>query len=183
MAETHVWYAPADIAAQLDARQHGTTWRAKCPAHGGDNPQSLLIKEGTDKHGHPCTVLKCFAHDCDIRDICAALGIELRQLFCIQPEYAKATKYAPRAKGPGIGRLSTLADPSQDDMAETMLIEIISSDPPFIRECAPARATFYRLAQEPARQARLCAALGTAHIVISSFWRQLCAEQVAQYGD
>ncbi len=172
----HYWASPADIASQLDAVPHSGHWRARCPAHGGDNPQSLRIAQGTDKYGHPCTLLKCFAHDCDIRDICAALGIALQNLFCIHPKYAKKTQYAPRAKGPGIARLATLDAPSPDDLAESMLCEMIPDDPLFILECLPARKALYRLAQEPERQARLFAALKRASITIAPFWRQLTGE-------
>lgn len=171
----HTWYTAADIAGLCEARAHGNHYRARCPAHGGDNPSSLRIGEGTDRHGNPCTLIKCYAHDCDIREICAALGIELRNLFCIHPDYAKSTRTMPRAKGPEIQRLSTLQEPSQDDIAEIMLIEMIRSDPAFIKECEPARETFYRLAQSPACQARLFAALKSASIAIPPFWRQLAA--------
>src|SRR5262245_23825648 len=93
----HTWVSPSTIAAMLEAVRHGDHWRAACPAHSGENPQSLSIREGRDKYGHPMTLLHCFAHECSIEDICRALGISVRHLFCIQPDYAKATQNLPRA--------------------------------------------------------------------------------------
>jgi hypothetical protein len=174
MSTEHTWYAPRDIAALCDARAHGDHYRARCPAHGGDNPQSLRIAAGTDKYGHPCTLITCFAHACSIQDICAALGLEVRDLFCMHPDYAKDVRNMPRSRGPSLVRLATLDAPTVDDMEEVMLIDMIIHDPSFLEECEPARAAFYRLAQVPAQQARLFTALKAARISIAPFWRQLC---------
>ena len=172
----HIWYTPADIASQLEARQHGSSWRAKCPAHGGDNPQSLLIKEGTDKHGHPCTILKCFAHDCDIRDICTALGIELRQLFCIHPDYAKATKHAPRAKGPGIKKLETLDAPVAAEIAQCLLAEIVIEDPSFLEAKGPRKAIWDWGSTSLEAKALFTEALTQAGYIPTTVWKQLAHE-------
>src|SRR5882672_4503176 len=91
---SHVWYTPADIAARLDARKFGAGWRAKCPVHDGDNRSTLSINEGTDKYGHPNTLLYCHAYQCSIQDICEALSIPVAGLSCIQMDYARATRNA-----------------------------------------------------------------------------------------
>ena len=174
----HTWYTAADIAAQLDARKHGAHWRARCPAPGGDNPQSLSIKEGVDSHGNPTTLLYCFAHQCRIEDICEALGIAVVSLFCIHPDYAKATKNAPRAKSPRLDRLQTVREPSADEIAQILLEEMIVSDPAWIQGCQPARAKMWALAQASIQaKASFFKALGEAGISVNLFWRVLSAEQ------
>src|SRR5262245_12363288 len=90
----HIWYTPAECAALLHAAKHGDHWRAPCPAHGGDNRQSLAIKEGRDRDGQPMTLLHCFAQQCTVADICQAMGIAVCNLFCTQPAYAKTTRSA-----------------------------------------------------------------------------------------
>jgi hypothetical protein len=173
----HVWSRPEDIAAQLHATKHGASWRARCPVHDGENPSSLAIALGQDRHGHPCTLLKCYAHDCDIRDLCAALGIELRSLFALHPDYSHATRRAPRATGPGIHHVRQLDDPSPDDLAECMLIEMLTTDPGFLETCPPARATCLRLRANPARLGRLSAAFKRLGYQPSRLWARLVAEQ------
>lgn len=175
----HHWYGPAEIAALLDATPHGTHWRAACPAHGGGNRQALAIREGRDAAGHPMTLLHCFAHECTVADICAALGIDVRQLFCLEPAYSKATRHTPRAKSPGIARLKQQTVPATpDEMALIMLEEMIVSDPAFIQECAPARAKMWELAQaSPLARETFTKALREAQIPTAHFWAQLASEQ------
>lgn len=50
-------------------------WQACCPAHDDKSP-SLSIKQTTEGN----TLLKCWA-GCYTADICAAIGIELKDLF------------------------------------------------------------------------------------------------------
>jgi len=173
----HVWYSPADCAALLEATRHGDHWRAPCPAHHGDNPQALQISEGRDSYGNPATLLHCFAHACSIEDICAAMGIHLRNLFCIQPAYAKATRNAPRARSPRIARLKQRETCEPNDIAQVLLEEMIVSDPQWIHECAPARAKMWELASS-SHQAReaLTRALREARITPSRFWARLASE-------
>ena len=173
----HRWYSPADCAALLNGVPRGNQWRALCPAHGGDNPSTLSIREGTDRYGHPKTSLKCFAHDCTAEDICAAMGIEVRQLYSIQEEYAKATQYAPRAKSPRIDKLKQMEEPTADDIAQILLEEMIVSDPAFIQECPPAREKLWELAEaDPRAKAAFTRALAEAKYIPSIFWRTLAAE-------
>lgn len=173
----HRWYSPADCAALLNGAPRGDQWRALCPVHGGDNPSTLSIREGKDRYGHPKTSLKCFAHDCSAEDICAAMGIEVRQLYSIQEEYAKATQYAPRARSPRIDRLKQMEEPTPDEIAQILLEEMIVSDPAFIQECAPAREKLWALAQaSPRAREALTKALRTAKINSARFWDSLARE-------
>lgn len=55
-------------------RKQGTGYMAVCPAHADRNP-SLHISEGDER-----VLLHCFA-GCAVGDICAALGIEVKDLF------------------------------------------------------------------------------------------------------
>jgi len=173
----HRWYTPADCAAILLAVKHGTHWRAPCPVHGGDSTDCLSIREGRDRHGNPMTLLHCHAHHCAIEDICADMGIAVRNLFCIHPDYAQATRHAPRAHSPRIDRLKQMEEPTPDDIALILLEEMIVSDPPFILECQPARQKLWELAQaSPWIKAQYTRALRTAQIYPVQFWQQLARE-------
>ena len=57
-----------EIAEKLDAHKEGTGWRAKCPAHQGDNNSVFSIATGDN--GNP--IFKCFAN-CEQWKIIAAL--------------------------------------------------------------------------------------------------------------
>ena len=175
----HRWYSPADIAAMVAATKHGGAWRAACPAHGGENGSSLSIREGKDRHGNPVTLLHCHAQHCDVRDICAALGIELRTLFAVHPDYAQATKSLPRSGSLRIVRLRTMEDPSSDEIAAILLEEMIVSDPAWIQACQPARHKMWALAQaHVAYKQAFTRALVQAHLIPSVFWRRLAEEQI-----
>lgn len=173
----HVWYSPADCAALLEATKHGDHWRASCPAHHGDNPLSLRISEGRDSHGNPATLLHCFAHECSIEEICAAMGIHLRNLFCIHPTYAKATKNAPRARSSRIERLRQRQTCEPNDIAQMLLEEMIVSDPTFIEECAPARVKMWELAStSSAAREGFNRALREIRLTPARFWEELARE-------
>jgi hypothetical protein len=173
----HRWYTPADCAAMLLAMRHGKSYRGPCPVHGGESTDCLSITEGTDKYGHPCTVIKCFAHDCHILDICESMDIELKNLFAITLDYARETQRAPRAHSPRIDRLKSMEEPSPDEIAQIMLEEMIVSDPAFIQECQPARQKMWELASaSPKAKEALTKALYHAHLSPAPFWKTLAAE-------
>jgi len=175
--QAHHWYTPAECAAMLGGVPHGEKWRAACPAHGGENRQSLGIAEGRDREGNPMTLMHCFAHDCPVEDICAAMGITVKNLFCINPLYAREHRNVPRAKSPRIARLKTMQETNPDIIAQIMLEEMIVSDPAFIQECAPARQKMWELAQASHEaRARLTQALEASHIMPSPFWDALDCE-------
>ena len=177
----HRFYSAETLADLLHGQPYGGGWRAACPAHAGDNPTSLSIRAGTDQYGNPCTLLHCFSEQCDIKDICAALGIKVLNLFAIQPSYARETRRAPRAHSPRIDRLKGMAEPTADEIALILLEEMIISDPEFIQTCEPARRKMLALANA-SHQARhtLTKALRAAHILPTTFWDQLRAEYEAQ---
>ena len=174
--EPHHWYSPAECAAMLLGVRHGDHYRAPCPLHPG-NPTSLSIREIRDERGYPRTWLHCFAHDCAIEDICAAMGIELRELFSVHPDYVRATRNAPRARSPRIDRLKYMDDPVPDDIIQIFLEEWIVEDPAWIQEYQPARQKMWELAQaSPKARAALTRALQTAHLQTLSFWDALAQE-------
>ena len=159
------------IATLLQAISHDTTWRARCPAHQGENPTALSIALGHDRSGNPMTLLHCHAHQCPIEDICAALDIRVADLFAVVPRSMPALP--PRSTS-RTTRLRTMQHPgSQDDIAQIMLEEMIVSDPVFLQECPPARETFWRLAQEPARKQALFRALREGKHDRNLVWKQL----------
>lgn len=172
----HHWYSPAECAAMLLGVRHGDHYRAPCPLHPG-NPTSLSIREGRDAAGHPLTLLHCFAHHCTIEDICSAMGIEVRDLFCIHPDYVRTTRNAPRARSPRIDRLRRLEEPTSDDITQILLEEMIVSDPRWIQECTPARQKMWELASaSPKAKEALTKALYLGHLSPAPFWQTLAAE-------
>jgi hypothetical protein len=173
----HIWYTPADCAAMLDATQHGNHWRAACPAHQGENPNALRIAQGTDKYGHPCTLLYCFAHQCAIADICAALSIQVCNLFSMHPSYAKATASQPRTGSPRLARIKKENTLPPGGIAQVLLEEMIISDPHWIQACAPARAKLWEIAQaSPLARAAFTSALERADLHAVMFWKTLAEE-------
>ena len=173
----HRWYTPADCAAMLLAVRHGDRYRGPCPIHGGESTTCLSIREGRDKYGNPCTLIHCFAHECDILDICDVLGIEMVNLFAIQPRYAQETQRAPACRSPRIDRLKVMEEPTPDDIAQILLEEMIVSDPQWIEECTPAREKMWQLAQaSPKAKEALTKALYHAHLSPKAFWMTLADE-------
>jgi hypothetical protein len=122
------------------------------------------------------TLLHCFARNCAVEDICAAIGIEVKDLFCIHPDYARVTRHASRARSPRVDRLRTMQDPSPDEIAQIMLEEMIVSDPQWIQDCAPARAKMWELAQASHKaRAQLSQALKKAGFNPALFWDTLAS--------
>lgn len=68
-----------DALATRGCRPHGKQYnfRARCPAHDGDNRSSLHVQEGTDGRA----VLYCFAYQCSVEQITDALGLRVADLF------------------------------------------------------------------------------------------------------
>lgn len=174
----HTWQTAAMLATRLGAHKTRDGWATSCPAHGGDNPQAFTLREGTDRHGHPCTLLYCHTHQCDIREICAALEIPLMSLFCVHPDYAKATQRQPRSHDSRIERLKFRTDTaySQDDLAQVMLESEIVNDPGFLSQVPGARETFWRLAQYPERKHALVKALIEAGLPVRATFAALALE-------
>lgn len=174
----HHWYSPGEIAALLDARAYTNLWRARCPAHGGDNPTALTIREGTSQDGLPMTLLHCHAHQCPVEEICRALGITVAELFVSRPDRAPRSPEAQRLwHHPASRQLAQSPDPATpDDIAELLLIEMIASDPAWFETCVPARRTCLRLGQDPARKIRLSRAFRAAGWHAERVWQTLGQE-------
>ena len=68
-----------DALDRAGCAPHGPAcdFRARCPGHDGDNPESLHVCEGADRR----VVLYCFAHLCDAERIVSAIGLTLADLF------------------------------------------------------------------------------------------------------
>lgn len=76
---THITFT-VDPAQQLIDRLEGVIktgkgWRARCPAHGGKSA-SLAITQGDNG----TLLLHCFA-GCQVHDVLAAVGLQVRDLF------------------------------------------------------------------------------------------------------
>ena len=61
----------SDILDRLEYRMADRGYRARCPAHGGDNKTALAIQEGEDGK----VLLHCHAHGCSYEEIVRALGL------------------------------------------------------------------------------------------------------------
>jgi hypothetical protein len=162
----------------LGGKPHGERFRAPCPVHGGDNPTALGIAQGRDRDGNPMTLLHCFAQDCSVEDICAAMGIEVKDLFCIHPTFARTHRHALRSRSPRIAQIRRQTNPlTPDEIAQVLLEEMIVSDPQWIQECAPARAKMWELSQASHKTRALFShALHTAGLHPSTFWNALARE-------
>jgi hypothetical protein len=68
-----------DALAARDCRPHGKpySFRARCPAHNGENRDALAVAIGADGRA----VLWCHAHQCDIQAVTSALGLSVQDLF------------------------------------------------------------------------------------------------------
>ena len=100
------------------------------------------------------------------------MGIEVKDLFCIHPDFARVTRHVPRARSPRVNRLRTVQDPPPpDEIAQVLLEEMIVSDPQWIQECAPARAKMWEFAQAShTTRARFSQALKKAGFIPAMFW-------------
>jgi hypothetical protein len=76
------------ILARLDYHQTGHSYRAACPAHGGDNTTALHITPG--EHGK--VLLHCHAHGCTYEAILRAIGLWDERAHAATGQKASATK-------------------------------------------------------------------------------------------
>jgi len=87
---------------------HGRPWdyRSRCAGHGGDNPESLHVSEGTDGR----VLLHCFARQpCDASKIVAAIGLTLADLFPAGHRSARRGHRAPVRRSDLHGRTHEVA--------------------------------------------------------------------------
>lgn len=71
--------APIDtLLSRLDGvkRSRKNSWMTRCPAHNGDG-KSLAVTHADDGR----ILIHCFAHQCDVGDILAAVGMSVSDLF------------------------------------------------------------------------------------------------------
>lgn len=87
-----VWEA----LAAADCEPHGRPWdfRAKCPAHSGDNRDALHVSIGADGSA----VLWCFAHQCSADRVVHALGLTMGDLFPAGHRHARRRQLAQASR-------------------------------------------------------------------------------------
>jgi hypothetical protein len=161
----------------LDGRHHGSSWRARCPVHGGDNPDSLHIWEDVDAYGYPRTALYCHAHQCSRSNLCAVMGIEVRDLYSM-PANTYTTSRLPRGNSPRIAKLAQMEAPTPDEVIQVILEDEIIADPQWIETCTPAREKLWELAKSSAQAyTAFRKALHQSGLNTEAFWTQLRNEQ------
>lgn len=62
-------------ATGFNPERRGNSWQACCPSHKDKNP-SLSVRQAENG-----TILFCCHAGCNLEEICAALGIKIRDLF------------------------------------------------------------------------------------------------------
>ena len=110
-----------DVLQRLEGvRPHGAgKWSAQCPAHQDKNP-SLSIGEEADR-----ILLHCFAC-CDNRDIVAALGLTMADLFFYVPDSRSACRERVR-------RTEERQRKTQRDEADGFTIDLLREADYFVR--------------------------------------------------
>jgi putative DNA primase/helicase len=95
-----------------DPRPAGTgKWESRCPAHKGEKRRNLSVNVGADG----TVLLHCHHIDeagqsCSVKEVVAALGIELHDLFPTVPGSRRAAPGKPKRKGPGFDSPRAAAD-------------------------------------------------------------------------
>lgn len=91
-----------------DCQPHGRSWdfRAKCPYHNGDNPESLHVEVGADGRA----LIHCFAHDCRAEDVAKALGLSIRDLFPPGHKHGRRRQLHEARRIDFTGRAKTVAN-------------------------------------------------------------------------
>jgi hypothetical protein len=123
----------AAIAHRLGGVRRGEGWQALCPAHDDTTP-SLSLREGRDRQGQPCTLLKCHA-GCSLEAICAALGITPRQLFAVPRAPAAPPPRTRRRAADTLGDVVATYDYHAADGA--LLFQVVRYFPKTFRQRRP----------------------------------------------
>ncbi len=111
-----------------DAKQAGKGWSACCPAH-DDRHASLSVDEGEDGK----VLLKCHA-GCEVKDICAAMGLQLADLM--PPRDTGRNAEPPRsAKSTSKSRVVQTYD--YCDESQRLLFQAVRFEPKDFRQRRP----------------------------------------------
>ena len=80
-------------------------FRARCPGHDGENPDSLHVSAAPGGEA----LLWCFAHRCYPEDIIAPLGLRMRDLYPLDPGYS-GRRLRPARREDFAGNARTVAN-------------------------------------------------------------------------
>lgn len=104
------------ILARLQGvRRPGDGWTAKCPAHEDRSP-SLSVSEHNGK-----ILLHCFA-GCTTKSVCAALGMEMRELFIAPRVFREAKPPIVREAEKRIAGLRSHLTPTERERPVTVVL-------------------------------------------------------------
>src|SRR3954447_9667879 len=94
-------------------------FRARCPAHAGDN-RSLRVSEGADGRA----VVYCYAHQCEPKEIREALGMRMGEFFPVGHPKASSVpeREATPRRGVAVRVASILA--GLDDLREPYVFQV-----------------------------------------------------------
>ena len=97
-----------DALEAHDCRPRGKPYdfRARCPAHDGQNREALHVSVGADGRA----VLWCHAHQCDVETITAALGLSVQDLFPAGHRHARRRSSRPVRRSDFTGAAHTVAN-------------------------------------------------------------------------
>ncbi|MEM1208120.1 MAG: AAA family ATPase [Planctomycetota bacterium] len=120
-------FSPIDrVLGKLpSAKRSGAGWSARCPAH-DDKRASLSINEGEDGR----VVMKCHA-GCDVKDIVAAMGLEMKDLF----PHKNGRSHKPPAKQKQLGPIAKAYD--YRDASGSLVFQVTRHDPKDFRQRTP----------------------------------------------
>jgi hypothetical protein len=121
-------------------------WRAKCPAHNGENPSVLSVGETSDG----TTLIKCFA-GCNVAEVVSAVGLELHDLFP-RVEWKATGKHGSRPRRPRVDWPAAIEACERDLILVKIVLTQLSRREPINDEdasaCQRAATRVYRLLQE-----------------------------------
>ena len=94
-------------------------WRARCPAHDGNNRDVLSIGEC----GDGTTLIKCF-HGCTAAEVVAAVGLDLRDLFP-RVDWQSTGKHHVRPRRPRVDWPAMIAACERDLLLVKVILAVI----------------------------------------------------------
>jgi hypothetical protein len=138
----------ANLLDRLDAvRQVGAgRWRARCPAHDGQNKDVLSIGEASDG----TVLVKCF-HGCTASDVVKAVGLELADLFP-KVEWQGENGHHVRPRRPRVDWPALILACERDLLLAHVALADVAGNKPLTPDdrvaCKAASTRVYRLIQE-----------------------------------